>query len=117
MAKLTSHQKQMFSIYREVMAEDNIAQAYCRETGITIVYQVMPRGKFVRVSVAYCSKEDVFKKKIGLNIAMERWESGESILLRIRSTLQDTIYDFADVCAGGEVDLVQITPGDYWLGK
>lgn len=117
MAKLTSDQKHLFSIYREVMADANMFWAYCRETGITIVYQVMPLGNFVRVSIAYCSKEDVFKKKIGLNIAMGRWEYGESILLRIQGNLQYTICNFAEACVGEEVDLAQITPEDYWQGK
>ena len=110
MAKLTSDQKYLFSIYREVMADDNIFWAYCRETGFTVVYKVMLGGKFIRASVAYCSKEDVFKKKIGLNIAMGRWENNESILLRIQDNLQDTIYNFADTCVGEEVDLVHIVP-------
>lgn len=117
MAKLTSDQKHLFSIYREVMADESIFWAYCRETGITIVYKVMPGGKFIRAAVAYCSKEDVFKKKIGLNIAMERWECNEFTLLRFQNVLQYTVCNFASACIGEEVDLIEVTPEDYWLGK
>lgn len=94
MAKLTSAQKQLFSMWCDVMENENIFWVYCRETGITIVYKVMPGGKFIRASTAYCSKEDVFKKKIGLNIAMGRWGNNESILLRIQDNLQYTISNF-----------------------
>lgn len=114
MAKLTSAQKQLFSMWCDVMENENIFWTYCRETGITIVYQIMPGGKFIRASVAYCSKED---PKIGLNAAMERWDSGEFILLHVQNVLQFTICNFASACVGEAVDLVHITPEDYWLVK
>lgn len=83
MAKLTSIEKSVFKLNREQMQEKNIKWAFCRETGITVIYQVMPKGNFIKLSVAYCNKNDIFKKKVGLNTAMSRWENDMAIQIPI----------------------------------
>jgi hypothetical protein len=79
MAKVAAFQKDLFNFYREEMLDESIEWAFCRETGVTVIYQVMPKGNFVKLSVAYCNANDTFKKKIGLFTAMERWHINMAI--------------------------------------
>ena len=98
MAKLTSNEKLVFRFNRDEMRNEDIQWAFCRTSGITIVFQEMPRGRFVRVSVAYCNPQDRFKKKIGLNTAMNRWQNGYSVQIpKNGCSVRYAIQRFADL--------------------
>lgn len=79
MAKVTAFEKDLFNLYREEMLDESMEWAFCRETGVTVIYRVMPKDNFVKLSVAYCNDKDTFKKKIGLIVAMERWHNDMAI--------------------------------------
>ena len=58
--------------------------------GTTICYapevhdsQGYPRGKFARVSVAYCNTKDRYNRKLGQQLALENMYDGRYILLPI----------------------------------
>lgn len=103
MAKLTSFEKTRFVMYREEMTDMGIHWAFCRKTGITIIYKVMPRGRFVKLSVAYCNEKDQFKKKIGLITAYDRWQSDMAIQIPtcLGFCSHDMIEQFADLITNG----------------
>ena len=106
MSKLSMIQKERFALYREQMQEENIKWAFCRETGITIIYKTMPKGCFIKLAVAYCNENDEFKKKIGLVTACDRWENDMAIQIPTQGyATQDVIESFAQF----------ITLGECWL--
>lgn len=96
MSKVTAIQKELFSMYREEMLGGNIKWAFCRDTGVTVIYQVMPKGNFIKLAVAYCNPQDTFKKKIGLITAFERWQNDMAIQIPTHGyAAQDVIESFA----------------------
>lgn len=102
MAKLNSFDKELFNIYRKEMIEADMHWAFCRETGITIIYKVMPRGNFIKLSVAYCNENDTFKKKLGFIIATERWQNDMSIQIPVVGRdAEHTIELFAELITRG----------------
>ena len=109
MAKVTAFGKDVFKMNRKLMLEENIQWAFCRETGVTIIYKVMPKGNFIKLSVAYCSPQDRFKKKIGLITAMTRWHNDMAIQIPAcwpaLGNPQDTIQSFADIITFDECNL------------
>lgn len=106
MAKLTSFEKEIFRLNRNEMQDENIQWAFCRETGITIIYKTMPKGNFIKLAVAYCNPQDTFKKKIGLITAFERWANDMAIQIPTQGyATQDVIESFAQF----------ITLGECWL--
>ena len=106
MSKVTATQKEIFRLNREEMQEENIKWAFCRETGVTIIYQVMPKGNFIKLAVAYCNENDEFKKKIGLITAFHRWQNDMAIQIPTQGyATQDVIESFAQF----------ITLGECWL--
>lgn len=108
-SKLTPEQKAQFKdAFKECITQtvtENIRWAFCRQTGITIIYKEMPKDNFVKVSVAYCSEKDVFKEKIGLVVALDRWNNGESIQIPIigfKNDVNISIKLFADLITCGK---------------
>lgn len=56
--------------------------------GVTIAYSVLSEFKntrMVEVAVAYCSPHDVFNKKIGTKIALDRFLNEETIMVPART--------------------------------
>jgi hypothetical protein len=56
--------------------------------GVTIAYSIMndfKNTRMVEVAVAYCSPHDVFNKKIGTQIAVDRFLNNETIMVPART--------------------------------
>ena len=106
MAKLTSFDKELFDIYSEQMFEEGIKWAFCRETGVTVIYKEMPKGNFIKLSVAYCNGQDEFKKKIGLITAFDRWQNDMAIQVpNVGYSAEGTIKMFVDLITENEAFL------------
>ena len=106
MSKVTVGQKEIFRMNRSEMQEENIQWAFCRETGITVIYQAMPKGNFIKLAVAYCNPQDTFKKKIGLNTAMARWDNDMAIQIpNFAQKESRTIEMFAELIMPGYVSI------------
>lgn len=62
--------------------------------GVTIAYRKCSgwrNTKMVEVSVAYCSNKDSFNKKIGVQLAVDRFMNGNTIMVPVRIRHDDTI--------------------------
>lgn len=62
--------------------------------GVTVAYRKCSdwrNTKMVEVSVAYCSSKDSFNKKIGVQLAVERFMNGNTIMVPARDKTDDTI--------------------------
>jgi hypothetical protein len=62
--------------------------------GVTIAYRKCANWrntKMVEVALAYCSPKDSFSKKIGLQLAVERFVSGQTVMVPVRNGHDDTI--------------------------
>jgi hypothetical protein len=62
--------------------------------GVTIAYRKCSdwrNTKMVEVSVAYCSSKDSFNKKIGVQLAVDRFMNGNTIMVPVRIRHDDTI--------------------------
>ena len=106
MAKLNSVDKELFSIYRDQLRDKNMEWAFCRETGVTIIYKVMPEGIFIKLAVAYCNESDTFKKKIGLITAFQRWENDMAIQIpMVGYNPDETIELFIELITRGNAVL------------
>ena len=106
MAKLNSVDKELFPIYRDQLRDENMEWAFCRKTGVTIIYKVMPKGKFIKLAVAYCNESDTFKKKIGLITAFQRWENDMAIQIpNFAQKESRTIEMFAELIMPGYISI------------
>lgn len=64
-----------------------------RSGGVTIVYRKtedFKNTRMVEVSLAYCNPCDSFCKKTGLNIALQRWIDGQTVVIPARDCFGDT---------------------------
>lgn len=62
--------------------------------GVTIAYRKCSdwrNTKMVEVSVAYCSSKDSFNKKIGCQLAVDRFMNGNTIMVPVRDRTDDSI--------------------------
>lgn len=62
--------------------------------GVTIAYRKCSEwknSKMVEVSLAYCSGKDSFNKKIGVQLAVERFLNGNTVMVPVRDRHDDTI--------------------------
>lgn len=62
--------------------------------GVTIAYRKCSdwrNTKMVEVSVAYCSSKDSFNKKIGVQLAVDRFMNGNTIMVPVRDKTDDSI--------------------------
>ena len=62
--------------------------------GVTIAYRKCSdwrNTKMVEVSVAYCSSKDSFNKKIGVELAVDRFMNGNTIMVPARDKTDDSI--------------------------
>lgn len=67
---------------------------YVNRGGVTIAYRKCSswrNTKMVEVSVAYCSGKDSFNKKIGVQLAVDRFMNGNTIMVPARDKTDDTI--------------------------
>lgn len=62
--------------------------------GVTIAYRKCSgwrNTKMVEVSLAYCSSKDSFSKKIGVQLAVDRFMNGNTIMVPVRDRTDDSI--------------------------
>ena len=62
--------------------------------GVTIAYRkcsIWKNTKMVEVSLAYCSSKDSFNKKIGTQLAVDRFLVGNTVMVPVRFGHDDTI--------------------------
>lgn len=62
--------------------------------GVTIAYRKCSgwrNTKMVEVSLAYCSNKDSFNKKIGVQLAVDRFMNGNTVMVPVRIRHDDTI--------------------------
>lgn len=62
--------------------------------GVTIAYRKCSdwrNTKMVEVSLAYCSSKDSFSKKVGCELAVDRFMNGNTVMVPVRIRHDDTI--------------------------
>jgi hypothetical protein len=62
--------------------------------GVTIAYRKCSNWRntrMVEVSLAYCSPKDSFNKKIGVQLAVDRFVNGNTVMVPVRYGHDDTI--------------------------
>lgn len=62
--------------------------------GVTIAYRKCSdwrNTKMVEVSLAYCSSKDSFNKKIGVQLAVDRFMNGNTVMVPVRDRTDDSI--------------------------
>jgi len=62
--------------------------------GVTIAYRKCSNWRntrMVEVALAYCSPKDSFNKKIGVELAVERFVNGNTVMVPVRQGHDDTI--------------------------
>lgn len=67
---------------------------YNNRGGVTIAYRKASgwkNTKMVEVSLAYCSSKDSFSRKIGAQLAVERFVAGNTVMVPVRHKIDETI--------------------------
>ena len=62
--------------------------------GVTIAYRKCSdwrNTKMVEVSLAYCSSKDSFNKKVGVQLAVDRFMNGNTVMVPVRDRTDDSI--------------------------
>jgi hypothetical protein len=80
MAKIDKKIKQNYLGFILLMKQDNVGWAFCRASGVTVIFKAMPKNNFMQVAVSYCSPDDDFKKKTGLVVAATRWYDESNVI-------------------------------------
>lgn len=85
--------------YLDDMADHNIRVCHGYDPhdnrgGVTIAYRKCGgwrNTKMVEVSLAYCSSKDSFNKKVGVQLAVDRFMNGNTVVVPVRDRHDDTI--------------------------
>ena len=82
MAKLNSLERELARIFKEEIADMRGEIFYSPETGISMAFVPHDNmGRFVRVSIAYCSENDKFSKKRARLVLRDRVYEGNYIIV------------------------------------